>query len=83
MKITGLQRTVRRPQVFLMDEPLSNLDAKLRAQSPLPPGGAATLGVRPQHARWAPGPGDGGTLWIPAVVEDRDVGGRGSVPARA
>ena len=23
---------VRRPQVFLMDEPLSNLDAKLRAQ---------------------------------------------------
>jgi ABC-type sugar transport system ATPase subunit len=24
---------VRRPEVFLMDEPLSNLDAKLRAQT--------------------------------------------------
>jgi multiple sugar transport system ATP-binding protein len=24
---------VRRPQVFLMDEPLSNLDAKLRVQT--------------------------------------------------
>src|SRR5262249_20432827 len=49
--------------------------ARLRVRGPLPPGGAATLGVRPQHARWAPGPGDGGTPWIPAVVEDRDVVG--------
>jgi sn-glycerol 3-phosphate transport system ATP-binding protein len=36
---------VRQPQVFLFDEPLSNLDAKLRAQT--------RLEIQKLHANWA------------------------------
>jgi len=56
-KLSGGQRQrvamgraiVREPQVFCMDEPLSNLDAKLRVADPHPDRRAATAG-------WAPPP---------------------------
>ncbi len=49
---------VRRPQVFLMDEPLSNLDAKLRRADPQPDRGAAAP-ARHHHGLRHPRPGRG------------------------
>ncbi len=37
--------------------------------------GDATLGVRPQHVRWAPRRGDDGAGWLDGVVEETDVVG--------
>src|SRR5436305_14862049 len=51
---------VRQPQVFLMDEPLSNLDAKLRVQtrtqiaSPQRPLGIPTVYVTHDHVQAMP-----------------------------
>ena len=49
---------VRHPQVFLMDEPLSNLDAKLRVQTRTPDRGAAAP-ARHHHGLRHPRPGRG------------------------
>src|SRR5207245_517946 len=42
---------VRKPEVFLFDEPLSNLDAKLRVamRAEIPEGREVVVGVRPEH----------------------------------
>jgi multiple sugar transport system ATP-binding protein len=37
--------------------------------------GEATLGVRPQHVRWAPRRGDDGGAWLDGIVEETDVVG--------
>ena len=49
---------VRQPQVFLMDEPLSNLDAKLRVSDPYPDRGTADPAGR-HHRLCDPRPGRG------------------------
>src|SRR5207253_1992037 len=56
---------VRQPQVFLFDEPLSNLDAKLRGQTlelpvAAPRAGEAILGVRPEHVELSQRAGSAG-----------------------
>src|SRR5206468_1569844 len=64
---------VREPQAFLMDEPLSNLDAKLRVQMRAEivaahpglerrAGGTLALGIRPEHLEDAAFAADGARL---------------------
>ena len=64
---------VRRPQAFLMDEPLSNLDAKLRRADPRRAGGAAAAPGRDRRVR-DPRPGRG---------DDDGPPDRGARPRRA
>jgi len=49
--------------------------ARPRVRAAAVEGGTATLGVRPQHVRWAPGSGDGTGPWLEGVVEDTDIMG--------